>query len=165
MNNLVVFLNDTRRLRGDLLYSSCVHTHNDTTKQIKALLTSDKRKTQFVYTTDITALGYYLIDKDRYNCNIYGIAFFNKNTGEMVSRGDPYCHPKDVLLRVICFAKNNEIVQCTDKELRYAHNLFRLYIGGHFDTALKNSKYKMPYNIRRKSKLINKLYSWYGKNG
>jgi len=168
-NNFILFLNDTRHVRQNTFYQFCLHTHIDTKTALDKIRNKHNRKSQIVITTDISSIGYDLIDKETYNCNIFMVGFFNKKTGELISRDidkyvREYVHPRDVLLRVLCLAKNNEIVQVTDKELRYGHSLSRLILGHHFDYELIKSDYKIPYHIRNRNKLLKTIYSLYGKN-
>ena len=164
-NNFVLLLNDTRQLRQNIFYQFCLHTHVDTKAALDNIRDNRNRKSQFIFTTDVSSIAYYLIDKESYNCNIFMIGFFNKKTEDLISRNiDKYVHPDDVLLRVLCLAKNNEIVQVTNKELRYGHNLSRLILGHHFDYDLNKSDYKIPYHIRNRNKLLKAIYSLYGKN-
>lgn len=148
-----------------IYFINFVYTHVDTKAALDNIRDNRNRKSQFIFTTDVSSIAYYLIDKESYNCNIFMIGFFNKKTGDLISRNiDKYVHPDDVLLRVLCLAKNNEIVQVTDKELRYGHNLSRLILGHHFDYDLNKSDYKIPYHIRNRNKLLKAIYSLYGKN-
>lgn len=164
-NNFVLFLNDTRHVRQNVFYQFCLHTHTDTKAALDKIKDKRNRKSQFVITTDVSSIGYHLIDKETYNCNIFMVGFFNKKTGELISRDiDKYVHPKDILLRVLCLAKNNEIIQVTDKELRCCHNLSKLILGHLFDCELIKSDYKIPYHIRNRNKLLKTIYSLYGKN-
>ena len=164
-NNFVLFLNDTRHIRQNAFYRFCLHTHIDTKTALDKIRDKRNRKSQVIITTDISSIGYDLIDKETYNCNIFMVGFFNKKTGELISRDiDKYVHPKDVLLRVLCLAKNNGIIQVTNKELRYGHNLSRLILGHHFDCELFKSDYKIPYHIRNQNKLRKTIYSLYCKN-
>ena len=77
-NNFVLFLNDTRRVRQNMFYQFCLHTHIDTKTTLDKIRDKRNRKSQFVITTDISSIGYDLIDKETYNCNIFMVGFFNK---------------------------------------------------------------------------------------
>ena len=85
-NNFVLFLNDTRHIRQSAFYRFCLHTHIDTKTALDKIRDKCNKKSQIVITTDISSIGYHLIDKETYNCNIFMVGFFNKKTGELISR-------------------------------------------------------------------------------
>jgi len=166
MNNLIVFLNDTADLKRDAYYLfDCLHTHYETKNELNKLCEKNKKKSnRIILTTDISVLSYDLMEKKTYNCNIFIVCFFNKNTGDIFKEYDDKYSSKCVDMRVLCLAKNNQIIQNTNKELRIGHKLLTLILGGHFNAALKNSTYKLPKQMIEGNVLLDKIYCLYGNN-
>ena len=71
-NNFILFLNDTKYLRQSTYYRSyCIHTHIDTDARLNFIKNKNDKKSRFIFTTDISSIGYDLIDKETYNCDIF----------------------------------------------------------------------------------------------